>query len=98
MLTDWRVFIDEIIKGKLVISSSLHGIILAEAYGVPAILLYEKDMNLFKYKDYYHSTGRYDFPIAKSIEEALTMKPAPIPDMSVLQKNLLESFPADLWK
>lgn len=94
---DWQDFIDKIVQSKLVISSSLHGIILAEAYGVPAILLNDHGMNLYKYQDYYYSTGRTEFPIAKSVEEALFMQPAPIPDFSQMQKNLLDSFPSDLW-
>ena len=34
-----RQAIDEIYNSKLIISSTLHGIILAEAYGIPAIML-----------------------------------------------------------
>lgn len=97
MTTDWHHFIDEILRAEVVISSSLHGIILAEAYGVPAILLNDHNMNLFKYEDYYYSTGRYEFPIAKSVEEAVTMAPAPLPDLKPLQTALLHSFPKDLW-
>lgn len=94
---NWEEFVDELVKCELVISSSLHGIILAEAYGVPAILL-ETTLDMFKFRDYYHSTGRYNFPIAGSVEEALQMKPAPLPLLDEMQKNLLESFPVDLWK
>lgn len=94
---DWRAFIDEIVRSKLVISSSLHGIILAEAYGIPAILLHNNNLSLFKYKDYYSSTGRYTFPIAQSVEEALSMTPAEIPDFTNMQKNLIDVFPVDLW-
>lgn len=95
---DWKAFIDGLVQSELVISSSLHGIILAEAYGVPAILLNDHDMNLFKYRDYYYATGRSDFPQARSVEEALTMQPAPLPDLRALQEGLLRSFPAELWQ
>ncbi len=95
---DWQGFIDRIMESKLIISSSLHGIILAEVYGVPAVLLNDHDMNLFKYRDYYYSTGRHDFPIAKSVEEALTLDPAPLPDFGKMQAALQASFPADLWQ
>jgi len=95
----YKKFIDELCSAKLVISSSLHGIILAEAYGIPAILLMDKETNnMFKYNDYYYSTGRYEYPIARNVEEALKMKPAALPDVSQLQKNILETFPYDLWE
>lgn len=96
--SDWKSFINEILKSKLIISSSLHGIILAEAYGIPAILLREQNMNLFKYRDYYYSTGRYQFPIADSVEEALRMIPASLPDLEPLREGLISAFPVDLWK
>ncbi len=96
---DYKGFIDELVNTELVISSSLHGVILAEAYGVPAILLADKSTdNTFKYKDYYGSTGRRNFPIAKTIEEALKMKPSIPKNIEQLQKNLLETFPYDLWE
>lgn len=95
---DWQKTIDEIYNSKLIISSSLHGIILAEAYGIPAILLDEMEFpDLFKYNDYYYSTGRMEYPICKSIEEALRMPIPEVPDLKHLQENLLESFPVDLW-
>jgi pyruvyltransferase len=52
---------------------------------------------MFKYEDYYHSTGRYNFPIASTVEEALEITPAPLPDLKPLQRNLIQSFPVDLW-
>ena len=50
-----------------------------------------------KYNDYYYSTGRTEYPICKDIKEALSLPVPKIPDLSQLQKNLLESFPVDLW-
>lgn len=98
LTSDWKTTIDEIYNSKLVISSSLHGIIIAEAYGIPAILLNELEFNdLFKYNDYYYSTGRYEYPICNSIEEALRLPVPKVPDLSDLQHNLLKSFPVDLW-
>jgi len=96
--SDWRTFIDKIYNSQLVISASLHGIIIAEAYGIPAILLNDIQYDMFKYQDYYCSTGRFDFLLANSIEEALAMEKPAVPDMSLLKRQLYESFPVDLWK
>ncbi|MEE0859028.1 MAG: polysaccharide pyruvyl transferase family protein [Acutalibacteraceae bacterium] len=95
---DYKGFIDSIVSSKLVISSSLHGIILAESYGIPAIFLCEKSLNDFKYKDWYYSTGRYNFPVANTVEEALEMTPADLPDLDNMRKNIIECFPYDLWE
>ena len=36
---DYRTFLDKILEAEVVYSSSLHGIILAESYGVPSVFL-----------------------------------------------------------
>lgn len=99
LTNNWKNFIDEIASSALVISASLHGIILAEAYGVPAILLGETEHeDLFKYDDYYQSTNRHEYPIAGSIDEALSMEIPPVPNLELLQQKLLENFPIDIFK
>lgn len=94
---DYENFIEQIVQSSLIISSSLHGIILAETYGVPAILLLEEKAPTFKYEDWYNSTGRYNIVIAHSIQEALSLKPMDLPNLKQMQENLLDSFPYDLW-
>lgn len=94
---DYKKFVDEMMEVSLVISSSLHGIILAESYGIPAILL-KPQVDSFKYYDYYFGTGRYTFPIAKNIKEAMQMMPVEVPN---LKKNITEikkAFPYDLYE
>lgn len=99
--SDWRAFIDSILEADLIISSSLHGIIIAESYGIPAIMLSDTpSRDITKYKDWYYSTGRMVFPIANSVEEALTITPSKL-DPEVLKKmqdGLIESFPKYLWE
>lgn len=99
MTDDYQKTIDEICSCDFVISSTLHGIIIAESYGIPAILLERFEFDDFKYMDYYLSTGREekDIPIAESIEAAIAMEKPAVPDLSGLQNNLLTSFPVDLW-
>lgn len=100
LTTDYFSFIDRIVSSELVISSSLHGIILAESYGVPAVLFLPPtlDNSLFKYQDYYYSTGRDSFPVATTIEEALLAEPCELPSFRKMQDKLLDVFPYDLWR
>lgn len=60
---DWRGFIDEICASDFVISASLHGLIVAEAYGVPALWV-EFSEHIegwdFKFRDFYLSIGKPD--------------------------------------
>lgn len=96
---DYKYFIDEIVASKCIISSSLHGIILAEAYGVPAIFLNENmDNELLKYYDWYFSTNRMSVVVARTIEEAMEKTPMPLPDLTKMQSELLKSFPYDLYR
>lgn len=98
LVKEYKYFIDRIVQSDLVISSSLHGIILAETYGVPAIFLHEGNLNLTKYIDWYSSTGRKEFKMAKTVDEALGLPIPEIPDFSEMRNNLIHSFPKDLWE
>jgi pyruvyltransferase len=90
----WDVVIGKILDSKFVISSSLHGIIVAEAFGIPAKWLRLDDREpFFKYNDYYQGTNRYGYQFAETIEEALQMGGEEPPQCD-LQK-LLAAFPYD---
>ncbi len=92
-------FIDEIKASKMVISSSLHGIILAESYGVPAVYLLPGTENQrMKYYDWYFSTGRYSVTTVDSTEEALNICPMHLPELDGMRKDLMNAFPFDLYK
>lgn len=102
LTTEYPDFIDRLCSAKRVISSSLHGIILAEAYGIPAVLFLPKatqdNLTLFKYQDYYYGTGRTEFPVAHTIQEARHVQPCDIPEFKQLRENLIKAFPVDLWE
>lgn len=95
---DYEKVISEIKSSEKVISSSLHGIILAETYGVPAIFV-AKDVKrqIFKFYDWYHSTNREEFSIASSFASAKKMEETELPKLSKMQETILETFPYDLW-
>lgn len=92
----WDVVIEKILNSQFVISSSLHGIIVAEAYGIPARWLRISEHEpLLKYQDYYLGTGRKNFKYATSVKEALKMG-GEAPFICDLQK-LYKSFPFEFW-
>jgi len=91
-------FTREIVKSKFVVSGSLHGIIIAEAYGIPAVYLDNNSgESVFKYNDYYFGSGRKSYPVAKSVDEAMGMTPAEKIDFDKVTKPLMAAFPYDLW-
>lgn len=92
----WQEVIDKITDSRFVISSSLHGVILAEAYGIPARLLrVSENEPLLKYQDYYLGTNRPYFQYATTVEEALQMG-GEAPFQCDLKK-LYEAFPFEFW-
>ena len=68
--------IEEIVSCDRIISSSLHGIICADAYGIPALWLHASDKPVgdgFKFRDYFSSVGRPDqAPIPVDISTSRT--------------------------
>lgn len=91
----WREIVDQICQSEFVISSSLHGLILAEAYGVPALFLHNSREGLIKYIDYFGSTGR--FPVVfnnlasiTELDDSRLRKNVP-PDLSSLAASLITS-------
>ncbi len=96
-LDAWNRCIAEILRGEMVIASSLHGLIIAEAYGIPArYLRLSPEENIFKYNDYVMGTGRGAIEAATSVEEALEMGGMPPPVFDA--QRLLAAFPLDLWQ
>jgi pyruvyltransferase len=92
----WDLVIEKILDSRFVISSSLHGIVVAEAFNIPARMLRVSEIEpLIKYADYYLSTARPDFQFATSVKEALTLG-GEAPGRCDL-KRLYEAFPFEFW-
>lgn len=61
ILGDWKYVIDEVVSCEEIETSSLHGIIIAEAYGIPVTWKVYSDKIVggdFKFQDYFLGTGR----------------------------------------
>lgn len=93
----WDKVIEKILDSKFIISGSLHGIIIAEAFGIPARLLrITYTEHIFKFMDYYLGTGRSgDCKFASSISEALKMGGEPPIKCDLLK--LYQAFPFEFW-
>lgn len=84
-----------IVSSRFVVATSLHAIIVAESFGVPARLIRSRVEDDFKYEDYYLGSGRSNFMIAENLQQALDLggEPPPVFD----QDALIRSFPFDVW-
>lgn len=93
--------IKKISSSSFVMSSSLHGLIIADSYQIPNVLYnISGNINFFKYDDYYSATGGEKKVVNDSIElldiDYLTFLKnsyQPIQNLEMIQENILESFP-----
>lgn len=86
----------EIMTSSRVLSSSLHGIILADAYSVPVHPFVSSESS-FKYLDYYEGTGRSVSSFKSSWREALDASPPASPSFSsVYLRRCLSTYPFQL--
>jgi pyruvyltransferase len=89
-----EAFLAALWECERVVSSSLHGIIFAEAYGIPAHWLEVSDRVLgggFKFADYYEGTGR-DCPASLSLDTMRT-EPEWRPPAADAPDRLAAAFP-----
>ncbi|MDR1196688.1 MAG: polysaccharide pyruvyl transferase family protein [Candidatus Nomurabacteria bacterium] len=99
----------DITSCKLILSSSLHGIIFADSFNIPCYwmplsstlddMASVKDSD-FKFHDYYSSTGRRAKKIPASVIgdekaiERMIKRYVPIKNLKQIQKDLIKSFPS----
>lgn len=95
-LRAWNEVIADITRHKMILASSLHGVVIAEAFGIPAcfVRLTEHEP-LQKYEDYFEGTGRrlrYTSSVGEGLEKAAEGRAFRFDPQS-----LVASFPYDLW-
>ena len=111
---DIKSFIEVLTSCEYILSSSLHGIIIAHAYGIPALLIEkreEKEYGYFKYDDYFSSVDiepyhwiSFDEKILGNKQDIQSLfnkyadKTLPQTDIRILQETLLLSAPFPLKK
>jgi len=95
-LDDPHSVIRRIANSDFVCGSSLHGIVLAEAFGIPARLIRSESEPSFKYDDYYAGTGRASYEPAKTVAEAIRMGGEPPAEFD--GDKLLAAFPRDIYR
>lgn len=94
---DIESVIDDIISCEYVLSTSLHGVIVAHAYGIPALWIKEGNINTdgIKFRDYFSSVGieEYDgslFKFENFILDELKKIPENIKELMLPKVNLLQ--------
>ena len=102
---DIEAIVKNIKQSRIVFSSSLHGLIVAHAYGIPAIWIYFEELTGgdFKFKDYFSSVGIAVYEPLKwneLLDENFNLNAINQQFMQVdkdriiaIQKALMDSFP-----
>lgn len=90
-------FTNSLLSCEIVVSSSLHGLIIAEAYGVPVVWMRCSDKvvgGVFKFLDYFSATNRKpDYVSLDELKSLKTIEPASLREVQTLQSDLLGNFP-----
>ncbi len=86
--------IGAIADSEMVVTSSLHGLAIAESLRVPVALVRPGTESLFKYEDYFAGTGRSLPPFHADF---FTARDHPRLDIDWDPEPLRSMFPADLW-
>lgn len=97
----WTDLVDEIASSRFVISESLHGLIVAEAFGIPNVWVEFKEhweYWEYKFEDYYESIGKKGMQSIKiyqmdSYKDAIETSKNSWTVGNIPYKDLLETFP-----
>lgn len=84
-----------IAQSELVVATSLHAVIVAEAFGIPARSIRNASEPEFKFADHYLATGRPSYRRSDSIDAAIASGGEP--PASFDPAPLLAAFPFDLF-
>jgi pyruvyltransferase len=97
----WKKIVFKILTSELVLTSSLHGLVVADAFGVPVrFVLPIGGETLLKYQDYYLGTGRsLETPPTSSFADKITAESGiAMPKAVFNPESMLAAFPDDLFE
>lgn len=86
-----------IMGAELILTSSLHGKILSDAYGKHSVLYQGEKTRPFKFHDYSIAIQGKEAEIAPNVSLALKKTPAEPPNISTTSEQLLRAFPLHLF-
>lgn len=104
ILNDVEVFVKELTECEFILSSSLHGLIMSDAYSIPnqwLVLSDKVEGNNFKFHDYY-SVFDMESPEYTDLDSLNLERIAGIksnysrPGLHEVQQSLIDAFPAEL--
>jgi pyruvyltransferase len=103
----WPTMVGNITRCKMLVSSSLHGVIMADAFGVPVRWMHKATaVSEFKFYDYFESfpRGHWNASFDKNVKRALDTSGAgtfPVPldaeYRSEYAQMIMKTFPFDLF-
>jgi pyruvyltransferase len=85
----------QIASAQQVVASSLHGIIIADAFDVPVSLVASPSEPTFKYEDYFEGTGR---PLPRLAPTWRDAAPSDVGALSWDPAPLIGAFPDEIWR
>jgi len=98
VFSDMEQFVRDIKSCEFTISSSLHGVIISQAYGIPSVWVKFSEKiggGNFKFNDYFNSLGMQVSPViltSKLLSIDVLENEAILPDLSKLKTGLNEAF------
>lgn len=98
-LRHWTFVFKEILSSEIVYTSSLHGLIICEAFKVPVVLFKPfGGETLFKYEDYLEGTGRKLDRIPKTFNEGINENNGIVlKSPKYKMEEILNQFPNELF-
>lgn len=108
VVNSWRNVVDNMKNCSFVVSSSLHGLVVADAMGIPSRWFQFPDSKtsrtegLFKYRDYYATINRFNMTPLRNFTEIFRLKIQQHPPISLShRKSIFEktvaSFPYHIF-